>query len=81
MKRELCLGEVDLIDLIQDPPEYIHTMTLFHLILGTPRIGVVKAKSIIGPHISIHKTVGDLTPHQKKYVISKIRNIRRGWRG
>lgn len=79
LKRELYLGDVELIDLIWDPPEYIRTMKVLQLILAAPHIGVVRAKSILGPHISIHKTLGNLTLHQRKYVVAKIRNIRRNW--
>lgn len=81
LKRELYHGDVQVTDLIRDPPEYIHTMKVLQLILATPHIGVVKAKRILGPHISIHKTVGDLTLHQRKYVVAKIRNARSNWGG
>ncbi len=81
LKRELVLGDVELIDLLENPPEYILTMKVLDLILAAPGVGVVKAKRILGPHISIHKTVGNMTPHQQKYVIAKIRNTRRNWSG
>jgi hypothetical protein len=79
LKRELVLGDVTVAELLKNPPEYIFTMRVLDLILATPRIGVVRAKSILGPHISVHKTIGNLTPHQRKYILAKIQNTRRGW--
>lgn len=77
LKRELQAGDLE--NLIMDPPEYIHTMKLLQLLLATPGFGMMRAKKIFGPHISVHKTIGDLTPHQRKYVITKIQTIRRGY--
>jgi hypothetical protein len=79
LKRNLRAGNVELADLIEDPPDYIKTMQLLKLILAAPGIGIVRARKILGPNISPQRSVGDLTPRQRSMVVAHIQMIRRGW--
>jgi hypothetical protein len=75
LKHNLRSGDVELVDLIEKPPEYIKKMRIFKLLMATPGIGIAKAKRILGPYISIDKTVGDLTPHQQKVIIHRLKTL------
>lgn len=72
MKRNLQSGEVDVIDLIENPPEYINTMRLLKLLMATPGIGKAKAKRIMGPRISVDKTIADLTQRERDVIVWRL---------
>ncbi len=47
LKWDLKAGRVNIHDLIMDPPDMIHTMKLFELMLTIPKYGRVKVNKIL----------------------------------
>jgi hypothetical protein len=66
LKRDMKAGRVSVLDLIEDPPDYILTMKLLDLLLAAPTVGRVKALSLLKRcDISPVKTLGGLTYRQR----------------
>jgi hypothetical protein len=73
LKMDVKAGEKSVMDLIAEPPEYIHSMKLFNLLLSAPKIGRVKANKILNYcRISPSKTVGGLSDRQRKEILSLL---------
>ncbi len=71
LKRDLHAGIVEAIDLIEKPPEYINTMTVYKLLMATPGIGKNKARRILRD-ISVDKTIGSLTQRQREAMVFRL---------
>ena len=73
LKRDLKAKRVQLVTLIQDPPEIIHTMHLSDLMLATPKYGRVKVNKILQQcRISHSKTVGGLSERQRREIVTYL---------
>lgn len=73
-KRDLAAGRVVAYDYILEPPEWLHGMKLFDLILAMPKYGRVKVNKIhVTARISPSKTVGGLSVRQRAEVVSMLR--------
>lgn len=71
LKRDLKSGSASVLDLIEDPPEYILSMKLLDLLLAAPRVGRVKALTLLKRcEISPVKTVGGITSRQRDEVVA-----------
>lgn len=73
-KRDLKAGREDVVALVCHPPESLHTMRLYDLLQAVPKIGKVKAKSILtGARISESKTLLGLSDRQRTEVADVLR--------
>jgi hypothetical protein len=74
LKEKLKSGEVEIWDILDDPPEYLHTAKVFDLILAVPKFGRVKTGKILERcRVSPSKTVIGLTPRQRRELVEHLR--------
>jgi hypothetical protein len=74
LKERLKTGEVEIWDILGDPPEYLHTAKVFDLILAVPKFGRVKTGKILERcRVSPSKTVIGLTPRQRRELVDLLR--------
>jgi hypothetical protein len=74
LKMDLKAGRAILHDYILAPPEPVHTMKLFDLILAAPKLGRVKTnRLLVQCRISPSKTLGGLSERQRAEVVSMLR--------
>ena len=73
LKRDIAAGRVLVIDMLADPPEYVHTMKVFELLLAQPWHGRVKVGKLLGRvRVSSVKTVGDLSARQRWELVAAL---------
>jgi hypothetical protein len=73
LKRDLASGRVDVVDLLLDPPEWLQTMKLAHLLLAVPKWGRVKVnKTMARKGISASKTIGGLSVRQRREIVANF---------
>lgn len=73
LKLDVKAKEVDIKDLLAEPPDLIKTMKVFDLLLSAPKIGRVKANKILNYcRISPSKTVGGMSERQRKEMLSLL---------
>ena len=66
LKKELKNGELDIVAVLQDPPEFLKTAKVMDLLLVVPKFGRVKAARVLTRcRISQAKTVGGLSDRQR----------------
>lgn len=66
LKKDVKAGRVNIIDLLNDPPEKIETMKIFDLMLSAPKMGRVKVDKMFRQcRISPSKTMGGLSDRQR----------------
>jgi hypothetical protein len=69
LKREIRDGDVNVLDIIDDPPAYALTMKLNDLLMAVPGTGCVKVHRLLArTGISASKTLGGLTYRQRDLV-------------
>ena len=69
LKRDVRSGAVNVLDILEDPPEYALTMRLETLLMALPGTGCVKVKRLFKrTGISASKTLGGLTFRQRDLV-------------
>ena len=74
LKRDLKADRIDLVDLLVAPPELLQTAKVFDFLLAVPKIGRVKANTILRQHdVSPSKTIGGLTNRQRDALIGALR--------
>jgi hypothetical protein len=74
LKEELKLGTVSICDVLDDPPEYLHTAKVFDIIMAVPKFGRVKTTKILERcRVSPSKTVIGLTPRQRRELVEQLR--------
>lgn len=74
LKEDLKEGRANVLDYILSPPEPIHTMKLFDLLLATPKYGRVKVNRIlVHTRISPSTTLERLSKRQKDELASVLR--------
>jgi hypothetical protein len=73
LKQDLRNGEANIVALLVDPPEYVHTAKVFDLLLAVPKYGRVKANKLLERcRVSPSKTVSGLTPRQRKELLDVL---------
>lgn len=73
LKRDVKARRVNIVDLLRDPPEKIHTMKVFELLLAVPKLGRVKVNKIINVcRMSPSKTVGGMSDRQRNELIMHL---------
>lgn len=66
LKKELKSGELDIVAVLKDPPEFLKTAKVMDLLLVVPKFGRVKAARVLTRcRISQAKTVGGLSERQR----------------
>ena len=66
LKKELKNGELEIVAVLQDPPEFLKTAKVMDLLLVVPKFGRVKAARVLTRcRISQAKTVGGLSDRQR----------------
>jgi len=74
LKKDLKAGRVNPKPLLEDPPEYIHTMKVEELLRATPKIGRVKAMKYMNRvRISASKSVGGMSERQRMELVAEMR--------
>ncbi len=78
LKRDAKAGRVNLLDVLTEPPEFVHSMRAFDLLLAMPKVGRVKAnKALMMLRVSPSRTVGGLSDRQRRELANWVG--RRGW--
>jgi hypothetical protein len=74
LKRDLKAGRVRIDQVLNNPPEYLHTAKVSDIMLAVPRYGRVKvAKVLQRCRISPSKTVAGLSDRQRTELIEALR--------
>jgi len=73
LKMDLKAGRVSLIDILIEPPEWLHSARVFDLLLAVPKYGRVKTNKVLQLcRISPSKTIAGLTPRQRTELASTL---------
>ena len=73
LKKQLKSGELDIIDVLQSPPEFLLTAKVIDLLLVVPKFGRVKATRVLTRcRISQAKTVGGLSDRQRTELVETL---------
>lgn len=73
LKRDVRSGDVDVADVILDPPECAETMRVHELLRARHRVGTLKASTLLqraGIHES--KTLGAMTDRQRHALVAGL---------
>lgn len=74
IKRLLKRDPAMIVDLVKDPPDYLHTMKMETLLLALPHVGRMKVELILkAARMSGRTEVGDLTSQRRDEVAFVIR--------
>lgn len=73
LKRDLKAGRVNVLDVLENPPESVHTMKVMDLLLATPKFGRVKAAGLL-QHAMMpsSKSLGGMSCRQRDALIAAI---------
>ncbi|MDH3228123.1 MAG: hypothetical protein OEM67_13695 [Thermoleophilia bacterium] len=73
LKRDLKAGEVQITDIIEQPPDYVLTAKVFDMLMAVPKYGKVKATRFLNHcRISQGKTIGGLSERQRSELIDLL---------
>ncbi len=73
LKRDLKAGRKTIIEVLDDPPEYLLTAKVFDMLLAVPKYGRVKANRVLKAcKVSPAKTIGGLSDRQRKELVSLL---------
>ena len=73
LKRDLKAGRANVLDVLEQPPEWVETMKVFDLLLAVPKLGRVKVgKALQRTRISPSKSVGGLTERQRAEIVAHL---------
>lgn len=73
LKNELKRGGVSIIDVIQNPPDFLQTAKISDVIMAAPKYGRVKSARIMERcRVSPSKTVGGLSDRQRRELITAL---------
>ena len=73
LKRDLKAHRVSIGGLLVDPPSYLETAKVLDMVLALPKIGRVKAATILsGCGISPSKTFGGLSERQRAELAARL---------
>ena len=74
LKKELASGEIELGQILADPPACVRTARIRDVLLVVPKIGSVRAGRILAQcRIAHSKTLGGLTDRQRGELINLFR--------
>ena len=74
LKKQLASGEIELVQILADPPACVRTARMRDLLLEVPKIGSVRAGRILAQcGIAHSKTLGGLTDRQRGELINLFR--------
>lgn len=74
LKKQLKRREVNVQDVLLDPPEWAETMKVSDLLVAVPKFGRVKTnKVLVQARISPSKSLGGLSPRQRAEIASMVR--------
>lgn len=73
LKRDIKAGKVSAVGLLMDPPDKIHTMKIFDLLLAIPAVGQVKVNRMLNRcRISPSKTVSGMSDRQRYEIVAAL---------
>lgn len=73
LKRDLKAGKAWVVDVLLEPDDWADTMKVFDLLIAVPKIGRVKVnKTLVAARISPSKTVGGLSPRQRRELVGLL---------
>jgi len=73
LKDRLRSGDLDIAEVLQDPPTCVYTAKVLDLLLAVPKFGRVKANRLLERcRVSPAKTVNGLTPRQRKELLDTL---------
>lgn len=73
LKRDLKAGEISIVDVIADPPEFVLTAKVFDMLMAVPKYGKVKATRFLNTcRISQGKTIGGLSDRQRTELLEVL---------
>lgn len=76
LKEDLKKGEVDIAEVLEEPPGYIHTAKVIDLLMAVPQCGRVRTiKTLERCRVSPSKTVIGLTPRQRRELVDHLRDF------
>ena len=74
LKRELASGNIELVQILADPPACVRRARIRDVLLVVPKIGSVRAGRILAQcRIAHSKTLGGLTDRQRGELINLFR--------
>jgi S13-like H2TH domain len=73
LKEALRNGDIDITEVLSDPPPCVSTAKVLDLVLAVPKYGRVKANKLLERcRVSSSKTVNGLTPRQRKELLDML---------
>lgn len=73
LKKQLKAGELDIVEVLTSPPDYVLTAKVIDLLLVVPKFGRVKATRVLTRcRISQAKTVGGLSDRQRAELVELL---------
>ena len=74
LKKELASGQIELVQILADPPACVRTARIRDVLLAVPKIGSVRAGRILTQcRIAHSRTLGGLTDRQRGELINLFR--------
>lgn len=74
LKLDLRAGRKSVHDVLLEPPEKVHSMKVFDLLIAVPKYGRVKVNHVLRLcRISPSKTIGGLSARQRTELVSMLR--------
>ena len=73
LKKDLKNGDVDIQEILREPPNYVETAKVFDMLMAVPKFGRVKAARLLNQcRISQSKTVGGLSERQRDELVGLL---------
>ena len=73
LKLDIKARRVDIAELLMHPPEYVETMKVWDVVIALPKYGRVKVNKVLTwTEISVVKTVGGLSPRQRRALVRAL---------
>lgn len=74
LKLDLKTGHTQIYELLLEPPDIVHTMKVFDLMMATPKYGRVKVNKVfVKCRMSPSKTIGGMSLRQRTEIVSILR--------
>jgi hypothetical protein len=73
LKEHLRGGMIAIQEVLNDPPDFVHTAKVFDLLVAVPKMGPVRANRVLERcRVSPSKTVAGLTPRQRRELLEQL---------
>ncbi len=73
LKERLKRGEERIENVLNSPPEYVHSAKVVELLMALPQVGPVRAARLLEAcRVSASKTVIGLTPRQRAELLNRL---------